>query len=585
MFNKKELKIMADAARLLALDAIQTAGSGHPGVALGFADVMTALYANHLRFDPRRGDWPGRDRFILSMGHASALLYAVLHLAGYPLPREKLKLFRRIGGMPGHPERNLAAGIEMTSGPLGQGLASAVGIAMAAPDVKVYAACSDGDLMEGVAMEAASLAGYRGLRNLIVLWDDNRITIDGAPATRDDMPAKFRDMGWNTVELDGMNPGEVDKALGIAKKKKGPVLLACRTVIGYGSAREGTAASHGSPLEYADGLRVISGLTPAFEAAAPMWARLAASKAPQRPAKPARVKAFEMPQLETAPASTRELFAHVIRAAVEKNPGLVIGGSADLSASTGAYAEAGNFIHYGIREHAMGAVMNGLAMGGLFPYGATFLAFSDYMRPPIRLAALMGLPVLFVFSHDSIALGEDGPTHQPVEQLPALRLVPNLRVMRPCNLREVYLCVSEHFKSGGPSAIILSRQSFAPVPESVDADAHGYVASGPRDADVRIVATGSEVALGLAVRSALERRGVSAAVFSAPIIDAVRIGGFAAGGRSAWIEASAQAAPFAADMTVGVAAFGQSGPGADVYMAAGFDAEKIAARLGEKHLR
>ncbi|MDR1027506.1 MAG: hypothetical protein LBL46_03765 [Rickettsiales bacterium] len=602
LFDARELKTMANAARMISLEEIQTAASGHPGVALGFADVMTTLFANHLNFDPTRGDWAGRDRFVLSAGHASALLYAVLHLAGFPITREKLKSFRRIGGLPGHPERDLRLGIEMTTGPLGQGLASAVGIAIAKPDVKVFVAVSDGDLMEGVASEAASLAGFRRLRNLIVLWDDNNITIDGQPARSEDIPARFRATGWNTIEIDGNDPREINRAIRIAKKMRAPVLICCRTKIGLGSALENTADAHGKPLDYADAMRMMSELSADFDAAAPLWKILKESKSNPHPsfatarklakqnvpapASGGRIKPVGMPKSERGP--TRELFNRAINAAIAKNPDLIFGGAADLTDSTGARVPEKNLIHFGVREFAMAAAANGMAMSGLRPFCATFLVFSDYMRPAIRLAALMRLPTLFVFSHDSIALGEDGPTHQPVEQLPSLRLIPGLRVFRPCNMSEMFLCLRKHFDSPGPSAIITTRQAFENPPDAGDAHAAGYIIYGAKNARVRFIATGSEVALAIAAAKVLESKKITAAVMSAPSLELMMkenrgpLAEFIGSGFSVWIEASAQIPPFSVSMIVRQSIFGESGPGAEVYKKSGFDAEYIADEIMKK---
>jgi len=584
MFNKKELSTMANAARLLALEAIQTAGSGHVGAALGFADVITTLFANHLRFDPLNGEWSERDRFILSPGHASALLYAVLHLAGYPVPRKALKSFRRIGGLPGHPELNPRMGVEMTTGPLGQGVASAVGVAMACPDSKVYAAASDGDLMEGVALEAAAFASVQNLGNLIVLWDDNGITIDG-PAADANIPARFQAMGWEVITLDGMNPSEIDNALGAAVKAKRPVLLACKTIIGYGCRDQGTSKAHGAPLDEADAAEFTARLSRDLTAGADLWAKLANSKAGKsdgQSGREAEVKVFSMPAATPRDYATRELFNLVMKAAVSANPNLIIGGSADLGASTGAKVGASNYINYGVREHAMGAIMNGLALCGMRPYGSTFLAFSDYMRPAARLAAMMNLPVLFVFSHDSIALGEDGPTHQPIEQLPSLRLIPNLAVLRPCNLREVFLCLKHHFASGGPSAIITSRQAFPSVPDcGAAASVSGYIVAGDKGAKVKLFASGSEVALALAVREILAAKKITAAVISAPSLELLKqeFIQMAAGAFSVWIEASAQTSPLPVSMAVRIDGFGASDRGDAVYARFGFDAAAIAKKI------
>jgi transketolase len=586
-FDKNGLRKMANTARLLAVEAIQNANSGHPGIALGFADVITVLFAKHLEFDPSVGDWDGRDRLILSAGHGSALLYSVLHLAGYPITRDQLKTFRKIGGLPGHPERNPKIGVEMTTGPLGQGFASAVGIAMARPKNNVYVIASDGDLMEGVAQESASFAGFKKLSNLIVLWDNNGITIDGRAANSEDVPEKFRAMGWNTIELDGNDPDEIDKALSIAKKMTVPVLLACKTTIGLGSKNQGTELVHGNPLDYKDAMRIISVLTPDFEPGFKLWKKIAESKiiAEHKSEVFEKVKWFDSPTANDKDLATRSIFNTVIKNIVSKNPDLVVGGSADLSGSTGSFADAKNYVHYGIREHAMGAIMNGLAMCGLRPYGSTFLAFSDYMRGSIRMSALMGLPVLFVFSHDSIALGEDGPTHQPIEQLPALRLIPNLTVFRPCNLMEMFLCLKYHFEKNLPSAIILSRQNFSVVPESSSADVGGYIVSGDRNSEVKLIATGSEVALAMKVRDKLESKKIKTCVISVPSLELINKTEFSkimAGGFTVWIEASAQIPPFTTSMIVRINNFGESGNGNDVYKKHGFDPDYISSQIVKK---
>lgn len=581
-FDQNEIRIMANAARLLAVDMIQHAKSGHPGMPLGFADVVATLFANHLRFDPKVGDWEDRDRVILSAGHASALLYSVLHLAGYPISRDKLKTFRQLGGLSGHPERDVKQGVEMSTGPLGQGFASAVGIAIARPLNNVYVLASDGDLMEGVAMEAASFAGFRKLKNLIAIWDNNNITIDGAPATTDDIPAKFRAMGWNTIEINGLSPKEIDRALSFAKKMKAPVLIAAKTIIGYGSRIAGTSKVHGaSPLEYDDAMQLMSNLTRDFEHGVALWKKLADSKHDKshRPESIQKVKPFPMPMSSGKDASTREIFNAVITSAVQKNPDLIIGGSADLSYATGSFVDNDNFIHYGIREHAMGAVMNGLAMSGLYPFGGTFLVFGDYMRPSIRLAAMMKLPTLFVFSHDSIAVGEDGPTHQPVEQLSSLRLIPGLKVFRPCNMEEVFQCINMHFEGTGPTAIILSRQAFRNIPANADTNPIGWTVMGSKKTIVKLIATGSEVALALEVHKKLELNGIKSDVLSVPCVGLFRP---KSAPFSVWIEASAGPPPYDVDMVVGIDNFGLSGDGMTVYKKFGFDAEKIATDIIKK---
>ncbi|GAB4368531.1 MAG: transketolase [Kiloniellaceae bacterium] len=571
---------MAKAIRALAMDAVQKANSGHPGMPMGMADVATVLFTEFLKFDPQDPQWPDRDRFVLSAGHGSMLLYALLHLTGYAdMTLEELKNFRQLGARTaGHPEYGHAAGVEVTTGPLGQGIATAVGLAlgermMAAQfgndlvDHHTYVIAGDGCLMEGISHEAIDLAGHLKLNKLIVLFDDNAISIDGPTslATSMDQLARFAAAGWSVFRVDGHEPGAIYDALAAAQRSDRPSLIACRTIIGYGAPnKQGSAATHGAPLgeeEIAAARKQLGWCHRPFEIPADIrnawlaagqrgrreraaWSqRLEAS--PQCGAFAARV-AGDLPadfakvidglkqkfSSEKPALATRQSSQKVLEALVPAVPGL-IGGSADLTGSVGTKTAAyrpvsagdfgGSYIHYGVREHGMAAAMNGLALhGGFIPFGGTFLAFADYSRPAIRLAALMGIRVVHVMTHDSIGLGEDGPTHQPVEQLASLRAIPNLKVFRPCDAvetAEAWACAlaNEH----GPSVLCLTRQGLPTLRDVHVADnlvARGaYVLREVADRrDVTLLATGSEVALALQAADRLAAEGIKAAVVSMP---------------------------------------------------------------------
>ncbi len=573
---------MANAVRALAMDAVERAKSGHPGMPMGMADVATVLFSQFLKFDPAHPRWPDRDRFVLSAGHGSMLLYALLHLAGYEdMTLDELKRFRQLGSRTaGHPEFGHAAGIETTTGPLGQGLANAVGMALAERllasrfgpqlvDHYTYVIAGDGCLMEGISHEAISLAGHLRLAKLIVLWDDNRISIDGPTslAVSDDQLARFRACGWHVQEIDGHDAPAITAAIASARTADAPSLIACRTVIGYGApTKAGTAATHGSPLgpdEIAGARAKLGWSHPPFvvpEAVVASWrasgqrsraahaawqVRLAASEPATRaafaraacgtlsPGWEAPLQAYLDRLVESAPTwATRKSSQEALEVL---NPALpeLIGGSADLTGSNNTKTKtlkpiaaddfSGRYIHYGVREHGMAAAMNGIALhGGLIPYGGTFLAFADYCRPAIRLSALMGLRVIYVMTHDSIGLGEDGPTHQPVEQLASLRAIPNLNVLRPADAVETAECWAAALAAmDTPSVIVLSRQNLPAVRRkraTENLSARGaYVleeAEGPRA--VTLLATGSEVALALEAREQLREEGVAAAVVSMP---------------------------------------------------------------------
>lgn len=574
-------KLVATTIRMLAIDGVQQANSGHPGLPLGAADIATVLWGHFLKHNPAQPTWFNRDRFILSAGHGSMLLYSLLHLFGYPLSLDELKRFRQWGSAtPGHPEYEPKHGIEMTTGPLGQGISTAVGIALAErmlaarfnqPDFPIidhytYVLASDGDLMEGVSHEAASLAGHWGLGKLIVLYDDNHITIDGSTelSFSDDVLMRFKAYGWHVQRANGHNFESIDKAIraGQAETAK-PSIIACRTHIGYKSPKQDNSEVHGSPLGE-EGVNLTKKafrwpLEPKFyipsEKLAPYFAEVkergkAAQKEwetlfdvyrqkyPQLAAEleyfmqgtlpkgwEANVPVFPMDK----PLATRVASGKVLDAIALKIP-TVAGGSADLTPSNNTKPKdakaikkedfSGSYIHFGIREHGMGTIMNGLALHGFRPYGGTFLVFSDYMRPAVRLAALMGLPVVYVYTHDSIGLGEDGPTHQPVEHAMALRTIPNLVVIRPADANETAAAWKIALnRKEGPTALLLTRQAVPMVSsdgKGVEKGAYILADTQKGKVDVLLVASGSEVSLALAAREQLAQEGIQARVVSMP---------------------------------------------------------------------
>ncbi len=572
---------MANAIRFLAADAVEKAKSGHPGMPMGMADVATVLFTRFLKFDAATPRWPDRDRFVLSAGHGSMLLYAVAYLTGYSdIDIEQIKNFRQLGSRTaGHPEYGHAAIAETTTGPLGQGLGNAVGMALAEKllaarfgrelvDHRTYVIAGDGCLMEGVSQEAISLAGHHRLNKLIVLWDDNHISIDGdtALATSDDQLARFEASGWNACRVDGHEPEAVAAAIAAAQASDRPSLIACRTIIGFGApTKAGTEKVHGSPLgaEEIAGLRAKLGWTfPPFvvpDATVAAWRTAGARGAKERHDWEARLAAltpqkraaYEQAMRGTLPEGWRAAAAAfktkvaaekpnwATRKASQEALGVLggaipelVGGSADLTGSNLTQWKgqkpvtskdgSGSYIHYGIREHGMAAAMNGLALhGGFIPYGGTFLCFTDYMRPALRLSALMGIRVLYVMTHDSIGQGEDGPTHQPVEHLASLRAIPNMLVFRPSDAVETMECYEialEH--TTGPSVLVLTRQNVPPLrtdaSENLSAKG-GYVlveAEGARQ--VTLMGTGSEVQIAVKARDLLKTKGVQAAVVSLP---------------------------------------------------------------------
>jgi len=570
-------KQLANAIRALTMDAVQAANSGHPGMPMGMADVATTLFTQYLKYDPQAPKWADRDRFVLSAGHGSMLIYSLLHLTGYARPTtEDIANFRQLGSpCAGHPENFELAGIETTTGPLGQGVATAVGMALAerhlnavfgddVVDHRTWVIAGDGCLMEGINHEAAGLASHLKLGRLVLLWDDNQITIDGPTSlsTSEDIPARYRAYGWHVVACDGHDPADIARALDEAIADPRPSLVACRTIIGYGAPnKQGTSATHGSALgadEVAAARQVLEWENPAFDlpdAIVAAWREAGARGAPVRAeweqrlanhperAEFGRRMAGTLPEGFSLDAYLADLLAKPQKVATRKASELAleainvalpetIGGSADLTPSNNTKTKAltpitsadysGRYIHYGIREFGMAAAMNGLALhGGIIPYGGTFLVFADYARPAIRLSALQQARVVYVMTHDSIGLGEDGPTHQPVEHIMSLRVIPNLDVYRPCDTIETAetwaLALA---KADGPSLLALSRQNLPQLREDVTENltARGAyrLRAAKADRKVLLIGTGSEVELAVEVADALEAQGIGADVVSMP---------------------------------------------------------------------
>src|SRR4051812_44385978 len=644
---------MANAIRALAMDAVEQAKSGHPGLPMGAADIATVLFTQFLKIDPADPKWPDRDRFVLSAGHGSMLLYALLYLVGSPsMTIDEIKRFRQLGSLtPGHPENFITPGIETTTGPLGQGLGNAVGMAIAERhlaaqfgdivDHHTYALCSDGDLMEGISQEVIALAGHLRLNRLIVLFDDNNISIDGPLSLADsvDQVKRFEAAGWAASRIDGHDPAAIASALAAAKKSDRPTMIACKTTIGFGApTKAGKSSSHGSPLgaDEIKGAREKLGWTaPAFEipedilklwrvagqrmrGAHKAWdQRLAAMPSGQRAELERRIKG-DLPKglgeairgvkeqlaatsKDIATRMSSEFALETLTAAVPE----LVGGSADLTGSNNTRAKAmkalaapdyaGTFIHYGIREHGMAAAMNGLALhGGVIPYSGTFLVFADYCRPSIRLAALMGERVIHVMTHDSIGLGEDGPTHQPVETLAALRAIPNLHVFRPCDVVETLECWQLALENkDGPSVLALTRQNLPQLRREMvarnlcAAGAYEIASSVAGQARVTIFATGSEVAIAVDAKKLLDAQGVLTRVVSVPSFEL--FAAQSAADRAAVIGAAPVKVAVEAAVRqgwdaiigpdgafVGMSSFGASAPYKDLYKHFGITPEKVA---------
>jgi len=640
------LRDMANAIRALSMDAVEKAASGHPGMPMGMADVATVLFTRFLKFDPQLPHWPDRDRFILSAGHGSMLLYSLLHLTGYAdMTLDELKRFRQLGSKTaGHPEYGHASGIETTTGPLGQGLGNSVGFALAERILNArfgddlvshytYVVAGDGCLMEGISQEAISLAGHLKLQKLIVLWDDNSISIDGPTSlsTSENHVARFQAANWATLQVDGHDTDAIATALTKAHAHDRPTLIACKTTIGYGApTKAGTAATHGSPLGKDEVAGTRAKLGWAHEPfVVPDAIRAAWAKAGQRGAadyaawakrhdasahraEHDRLMARELPEnfaatinelksaiaAEAPKIATRQSSQKVIEALVPIMPEL-IGGSADLTGSNNTKAKSatqikagaygGSYIYYGIREHEMAAAMNGLALhGGIVPFGGTFLVFTDYCRPSIRLAALMHQRVIYVMTHDSIGLGEDGPTHQPVEHLAALRAIPNLLVFRPADTMETAECWALAISAKNrPSILALTRQALPHL--RADAAVANHCARGGK---VTLIATGSEVSIAVEAREALEAQGIGTAVVSLPcwelfdeqpesyrrevLGDGLRVGVEAAGGFG-WERYLGTDGVF-----IGMKGFGASAPAPELYKHFGITAGAIVDAVKAK---
>lgn len=651
------LKHVANIIRGLSVDAIEKANSGHPGLPLGCAEIAAVLFGEVLKHDPKEPNWPNRDRFILSAGHGSALLYSVLHLSGYHLTLDDMKNFRQLGSVtPGHPEYGLTPGVETTSGPLGQGMANGVGMALAEKilaarfnteehkviDHYTYVLASDGCMMEGVTSEAASMAGHLGLGKLIVIYDQNCISLAcGTDVTFTESVAdRYRAYHWQVIEnVNGHNIDELKMALMKAREnQEKPILIMARTHIGFGSpTKQDSHTSHGAPLgkEEVEGLKKNIGLPvdktfyisrevkdyfdkkiQEFAKLREKWEEDFNQWSKRFPVKrkewdkaisldmPAKMKYYEIKFDEKA--ATRSVSGKILNKIAEEIP-YIVGGSADLSPSTKTYLERfpevqkNNFdarnIRFGVREHAMGAICNGLSLHrGLRPYCSTFLVFSDYMRPPIRLAAMMGLPVVFIFTHDSIYVGEDGPTHQPVEQTESLRIIPNLKVIRPADSEEVkaaWQIILE--RKDGPTVLILSRQNLPKLGTSVNIDDFrkgAYIVYDRKDKfDITISASGSEVYTALQVRDILEKNHIFSRIVSVPDRET-----FARtsddyrnkilGGSDKFqvvIEATTGQGWFEVipglSLGIFIRRFGESGAGNEVAQKVGFDPKKIAEKI------
>jgi transketolase len=657
MQNRRQL---ANALRALSMDAVQQANSGHPGMPMGMADIAEVLWRDFLKHNPGNPTWFDRDRFVLSNGHGSMLLYSLLHLTGYPLPLEELKRFRRLGShTPGHPEREPKLGIETTTGPLGQGLANAVGMALAERvlgatfnrpgfaliDHHTYVFLGDGCLMEGISHEACSLAGTLGLGKLICFYDDNGISIDGHVQGwfTDDTPKRFEAYGWRVIRaVDGLDAQAVTRAIRKARRNSDrPTLICCKTIIGFGAPnKQGTEAAHGAALgadEVAAARRALGWPYAAFEVPDEIraawdgrargkrlenkWLRLRKAYAEAHPQLAAELERRSRGDL---PGDWRE-FAHATLAAVQEQGTAVatrqssqaalnaflpklpelIGGSADLTGSNNTWAKNskgitradpdGNYVWYGVREFGMSATLNGIVLhGGLLPYGGTFLVFSDYARSAVRMAALMQIPTIFVWSHDSIGLGEDGPTHQPIEHLASLRLIPNMTLWRPCDAVEAHAAwIDAIERRSGPTALVLTRQALPHQPRAPEQLANvyrgGYVLLECQGApELVLIATGSEVQLAVEAARVLEARGRRARVVSLPSTErfdaqpadyrasvlphGVPRVAVEAGVRDYWCRYTASV-----DRVVGIDRFGASAPAKDLFKHFGFTADHVVA--------
>ena len=644
------LNQLANAVRFLSIDAVQKANSGHPGMPMGMADVATVLFKYHLKFNPLNPSWANRDRFILSAGHGSMLLYSLLYLTGYKnFSINDLKNFRQLNSIcAGHPEYKKNTGIETTTGPLGQGLGNSVGLAIGEEifrkkfgskfiNHKTYVIASDGDLMEGISHEAMSLAGHLKLKNLIVFFDNNKISIDGATSlsVSDNYKKRFEAYGWNFLEVNGHNHRQISTAIKKASKSNKPTVISCKTIIGFGSPnKSGKASSHGSPLgddEIALVRKKLKWNASPFEIPKDIldewrnigkkgtnlennWNKLLSKNSKVKNSLEAMLSNKNLNNLdklisaeknkyfnEKPAKATRECSSMTIES-ITPSLSELVGGSADLSGSNNTKTKNskvisakdfnGNYIHYGIREHGMAAAMNGLALyGGIIPYGGTFLIFSDYCKPSIRLSALMGLKVIYIFSHDSIGLGEDGPTHQPIEQLAGLRAIPNLNVFRPADINETLECWQIALKSKKtPSAIVLSRQKLPYVNPSFTkenkCELGAYVVNATsQNNKITLIASGSEVEIALEAQKKLKESNIDSKVVSMPcqelfdqqnnqfkneiIQKDIPVITIEAGSVMGWEKYSKN--------NMGINSFGESGPYKEVYEHFDLTSDKIVA--------
>ncbi len=655
----KKLSQLSNAIRFLSIDAVEKAKSGHPGMPMGMADVATVLFKYHLRFNPKNPSWINRDRFVLSAGHGSMLLYSLLYLTGYEkIKLEDIKNFRQMDSIcAGHPEYVYDSGIETTTGPLGQGLANSVGLALSAEiykkklnskiiNNKTYVIASDGDFMEGISHEAMSLAGHLKLKDLIVFFDNNKISIDGSTAlsVSDNYKKRFESYGWNFIEINGHNEKQINSAIKKAQKSKKPTLISCKTIIGYGSPnKSGKSSSHGAPLgeeEIKLAREKLKWPHPAFEIPKEIlneWREIGAKgekleKEWLRELNKARAevkKTFnelnnkifkndlnkiiyseKVKYYEDKPSmATRQCSMKVIESLNKLIPNL-IGGSSDLSGSNNtktknssvisARSFNGNYVHYGVREHGMASTMNGIALyHNLIPFGGTFLIFSDYCKPAIRLSALMGLRVIYIFSHDSIGLGEDGPTHQPIEQLAGLRAIPNLNVFRPADINETLECWEASLNNEkGPSAIILSRQKLNYISKLPEKDnkslAGAYELSiTSHDNKVTLVASGSEVELAISIQNQLKSLNIESKVVSMPCQELFDkqsdeyknkilepnnlIISIEAGSVNCWQKYLKKG-----DISIGIDKFGKSAPYKEIFDKMNLTSEKIVSLIQKK---